>query len=688
MAIYDINGNGLSTIYDITGNALEKVYDANGNEIYSRVTLLSISATYSGGNVPAGTTLDQLTGVEVTAIYSDGTIQSVVDYALSGELIPGQENSITVTYQGQTSSFIVTVDPVPKALTGITVSYSGGNVPAGTTLDQLTGITATAIYSDGTAETVTDYTLSGTLTAGQSNTVTVTYQGKTATFLVTVEAESAEVYPAYYTLSADADEITIPSGIPEQTVTDLRWIVYPDKPAFDNCLTGAGTFPKTFSDGLSLQSDFRHSLTSSGTYFVAMYFEPADLTAEVDITLTLRTTNYITPAGSGTITIRESGGWLYWKRTGTTGMYSDDVSTTGSTVVRKAYAMRMTGTEYADYTASEMVSVVGGLDLVPGQNYEGNATGGVIALRKNGKEIGTQSTIASVSISSGDRLSAAGGACVFRAGMASKPSDWSYIKWCAVGDSLTDTSINATRKYQQIIAEETSINVETIAKGGTGVYYGCEGGMAFYQRAASCRHDSDIVTILGSVNDHKIDNGGVGLIYVCKDSSGNGVAIDDYSSSTEYPLTDTLSDNTFVGYLTECVRVVQSRAPFAKFLIISGLYYSGIHNSYYTVFMDVTKRVANKMGIPYLDLYHSTYEGTLGTSNPLYDSGTIPDTANMRNIAQIPGNVIGINFYQIDTSDAFKAAYACVVAHPNNDYHEQFMAPQIRTELGKIIDSV
>ena len=611
MAVYDINGNALSSIYDIYGNELQQAYDTDGNKIYSK-----------------------------------------------------------------------------RSLIGISVAYSGGTVAAGTTLEQLTGITVTATYSDGTSEVVTDYTLSGTLTAGQDNTVTATYQGKTATFQVTVEAESAEVYPAYYTLSAGADEITVPSGIPEQTVTDLRWIVYPDKPAFDNCLTGARTFPKTFSDGLSLQSDFNHSFTSSGTYFVAMYFEPADLTAEVDITLTIRSANYIAPAGSGAITIRESGGWLYWKRTGTTGMYSDDVSTTGSTVVRKAYAMRMTGTEYADSSAAEMASVVGGLDLVPGQNYEGNATGGVITLSKNGQEIGTQSTVASVSISSGDTLSATGGACVFRAGMASKPSDWSYIKWCAVGDSLTDTSINATRKYQQIIAEETSVDVETIAKGGTGVYYGCESGMAFYQRAAGCRHDSDIVTILGSVNDHKIDNGGGGLIYVCKDSSGNGVAIRDYSSSTEYPLTDTLSDNTFVGYLTECVRVVQSRAPFAKFLIISGLYYSGIHDSYYTVLMDVTKRVANKMGIPYLDLYHSTYEGTLGTSNPLYNPGTIPNTADMRNKAQIPGNVIGINFYQIDTSNDFNGAYACVVAHPNNDYHEQFMAPQIKAEIGKIIDSV
>ena len=132
-----------------------------------------------------------MTGVEVAAIYSDGTIQSVVDYALSGELIPGQENSITVTYQGLTSSFIVTVEPIPKVLTGITVSYSGGNVPAGTALDQIQGIMVTAIYSDASTATVAagDYTLSGTLTAGQTNTITVTYQYETASFTVTVEAE-------------------------------------------------------------------------------------------------------------------------------------------------------------------------------------------------------------------------------------------------------------------------------------------------------------------------------------------------------------------------------------------------------------------------------------------------------------------------------------------------------------------
>lgn len=77
-------------------------------------------------------------------------------------------------------------------LTSISASYTGGTVPAGTTLSQLTGIVVTAMYSDGSTGTVTGYTLSGNLTAGRTNTITVTYQGKTATFEVTVEAESGD----------------------------------------------------------------------------------------------------------------------------------------------------------------------------------------------------------------------------------------------------------------------------------------------------------------------------------------------------------------------------------------------------------------------------------------------------------------------------------------------------------------
>ena len=74
-------------------------------------------------------------------------------------------------------------------LTSISATYSGGDVAVGTAVTALTGIVVTAHYSDGTSEAVTGYTLSGTIAEGE-NTVTVSYEGKTATFTVTGVAES------------------------------------------------------------------------------------------------------------------------------------------------------------------------------------------------------------------------------------------------------------------------------------------------------------------------------------------------------------------------------------------------------------------------------------------------------------------------------------------------------------------
>lgn len=80
-------------------------------------------------------------------------------------------------------------DAPEVTLTSISATYNGGDVAVGTAVTDLTGIVVTAHYSDGSTETVTGYTLSGTIGEGE-NTVTVSYQGKTATFSVTGVADS------------------------------------------------------------------------------------------------------------------------------------------------------------------------------------------------------------------------------------------------------------------------------------------------------------------------------------------------------------------------------------------------------------------------------------------------------------------------------------------------------------------
>ena len=82
----------------------------------------------------------------------------------------------------------------PADLVSITAVYTqSGTVYNTDTLDSLkSDLVVTALMSDSTTQTVTNYTLSGTLTEGTS-TITVSYGGKTATFDVTVSHEAIYV---------------------------------------------------------------------------------------------------------------------------------------------------------------------------------------------------------------------------------------------------------------------------------------------------------------------------------------------------------------------------------------------------------------------------------------------------------------------------------------------------------------
>jgi hypothetical protein len=89
----------------------------------------------------------------------------------------------------------VVPDEPEVTLTSIFATFNQGDAVIYDTdnLDSLKQyLTVTANYSDGSAETVTDYVLSGTLTEGTS-TITVSYSGKTATFGVTVTKYEVKV---------------------------------------------------------------------------------------------------------------------------------------------------------------------------------------------------------------------------------------------------------------------------------------------------------------------------------------------------------------------------------------------------------------------------------------------------------------------------------------------------------------
>lgn len=96
--------NAFKTAFGIENSGGEEEPDEPATP---EVTLSSISATYSGGEVAVGTAVTDLTGIVVTAHYSDGSTETVTGYTLSGEIAEGS-NTITVSYGGKTMTFTVT----------------------------------------------------------------------------------------------------------------------------------------------------------------------------------------------------------------------------------------------------------------------------------------------------------------------------------------------------------------------------------------------------------------------------------------------------------------------------------------------------------------------------------------------------------------------------------------------------
>lgn len=167
-------------------------YDDLYDAFYPPKTVVLITAVFEQGStvIYDDTALNDLKQyLTVTAKYDDNTTAILADsaYTLSGLLEAGT-STVTVAYNGLTTTFTVNVTARPT-LSSISAVYTqSGAVYNTDTLDSLKAdLVVTAAYSDSSTQTVpaADYTLSGTLTAGTS-TITVSYGGKTDAFTVYV----------------------------------------------------------------------------------------------------------------------------------------------------------------------------------------------------------------------------------------------------------------------------------------------------------------------------------------------------------------------------------------------------------------------------------------------------------------------------------------------------------------------
>ena len=135
------------------------------------------------------------TGMVVTAVYSDNSKETVTDYTYTptGSLTKN-DTKIKITYKDKTATVTITVKEktppvVEKTLERIEITKNPNKTEyeEGEKFDK-TGMVVTAVYSDNSRETVTDYTYAptGSLTANDKRVI-ITYKGKTTTISIAVK---------------------------------------------------------------------------------------------------------------------------------------------------------------------------------------------------------------------------------------------------------------------------------------------------------------------------------------------------------------------------------------------------------------------------------------------------------------------------------------------------------------------
>lgn len=213
-------------------------------------------------------------GLAVKATYNNGTSAEISDYTISyPDMSSAGTKTVTITYDDQTATFDIEVIAISKI--EITTLPNKLEYRKNETLDT-TGLVVSTVWTDGSKETITDYTLSGfDSTETGEKTITVTYQTFTATFNVTVVADTAGIrishYPnkVYYKIgeTLDATGLTVAKYRADGTEVEITGYTVSD---LDSSTSGSKTVNVFYTEAISstesktFNTDFQVRVTKDG----------------------------------------------------------------------------------------------------------------------------------------------------------------------------------------------------------------------------------------------------------------------------------------------------------------------------------------------------------------------------------------------------------------------------------------
>ncbi len=277
-----VDGKDVGTSSVVTVKDIVKDIDIDVTVVSEKLRTFTITSSSSaGGSIsPSGTvTADEGDSVTFTITPNSG-------YRLSSLIIDGS----SVSYSGRTYTFskvsenhtisavfAVKPTPTPPTPTKTLDSISLSGTPTEVTVNQTvstTGMVVTAHWSDGSESQVTGYTISPTSfpTAG-SNTVTVMYEGKTATFNINVkEQEFAVTFKADTGGSVSPTSVTVVKGtVPKISGDSLKFgsVTVTPSPISKNYLFGSWSR----SDGSAVDAQITGNVTFTTSFLTLSKIE-------------------------------------------------------------------------------------------------------------------------------------------------------------------------------------------------------------------------------------------------------------------------------------------------------------------------------------------------------------------------------------------------------------------------------
>ena len=127
-------------------------------------------------------------GLEITATYSNGSTKNITSgFTTTSDFSTPGTKIVTVSYGGKTTTFTVYVNPIEISDLSISTCATKTKYYVGDTLDT-SGLSLTATYNNDSTKTVTSgFSTSYDFSTTGTKTVTVTYEGLSVSYDVTVE---------------------------------------------------------------------------------------------------------------------------------------------------------------------------------------------------------------------------------------------------------------------------------------------------------------------------------------------------------------------------------------------------------------------------------------------------------------------------------------------------------------------